>query len=194
MKNKRNLLFARAAALLLLAALTGLAPRTRAQTSDVMSREQLGALLDESGKALENLRAACNQAVPTALANRKDRRDLTFKDDLRENVLVPETEAQLTALKQTAANDLGAGELPGAQVNLANLRANLAVGIERFRAITDYWKDTGSLPPDARNPEWVTRSEQLRAAGIEPARHGAEAAALEARFTSRSRRAISYPP
>lgn len=183
MKNKRNRLLTPAAALLLLVAtLIGLVPAANAQTGGVLSREQLAALIDESSTALDKLRAARNQSVPTALANRDDRRGLTFKDDLRQNVFVPEVEARLTALKQTAASDLAAGDLPGAQLNLASLRKELAAEIERFKAITDYWKETGSLKPNASIPGWAARNEKLRSAGIEPAPHGAAAAAFETQF------------
>jgi hypothetical protein len=145
----------------------------------VLPRPQLEALLAESGKALENLRAARAQPVPRALANREDRRGVTFKDDLQQNVLTPEAENRLQSLQERAASDLQAGDLPGAQLAVADLRRELTIEIERFKAITEYWKEKSSLKPAPRRPDWVARNDTLRSSGIEPPPQSIEAAALE---------------
>jgi TonB family protein len=147
-----------------------------------MSRAQLEALLGESSTALNNLRAARNQSIPSALATREDRNGRTFKDDLRENVLLPEAETHLQSLEAAVAGDLRAGDLPGAQVNLVSLRRELALEIERFKAITDYWKEASSIKPRPLDRETPARINALRASGIEPPAADLEAAALETQF------------
>jgi len=176
---------ARGGCLLVLTAAACFAPAIHAQSGGVMSRQQLEALLGESSTTLDNLRAARKQSVPLAIANREDRRGLTFKDDLRQNVLLPEVETRLEALEATIATDLRAGDLPGAQLSLVSLRRELAGEIERFKAITDYWKEKSSLKPDPRNPGWSARNDTLRASGIDPPPHAVEAATLETQFHGR---------
>src|SRR5262245_2083041 len=155
-----------------------------AQSGGVMSRQQLEALLAESGKALDNLRAARNQSVPKALANRDDRRGLTFKDDLQQNVLTPEAESRLKSMAATAETQLRVDDASGAQLTLASMRRELTVEIERFKAITAYWTETSSLKPHPADFDTAARNDMLRANGFEPPPASVETASLEQRFYS----------
>jgi hypothetical protein len=131
----------------------------------VMSREQLQKLLDESGTVMTNLATARTQEVPKAISDQRDKRKTGIQDDLQKNVMPPETEARLKAMRESAAKDLAAGDLPGVQVTLANLRRGLTAEIERYQAIVAYWRDIG-----ARDlPNGVVDEALLRAHRVEPA-------------------------
>jgi hypothetical protein len=128
----------------------------------VMSRQQLQALLDESDKALKNLVIARDQTPPPALAIKRDKRGKGLGDDLQQNVVPPETQQKLEALETRAANDLRAGDLPGVQVELAELRGGLKAAIDKYQAIVDYWSQPVSQPV----AEGANRKATLQANGI----------------------------
>jgi hypothetical protein len=118
------------ACLVAAAALISAPGATRAQSAGVMSREQLQALVDESDKALKNLIIARDQTPPPALAFKRDKRSRVLTDDLKQHVVPPDTQKQLEALDARAKSDLEAGDLPGVQVELAELRRGLKTQIE----------------------------------------------------------------
>jgi hypothetical protein len=138
---------------------------TPAPAPAVMSREQLQKLLDESGTVVNNLVTARNQEVPKELADRKDKRGQTIKADLQDNVMRPEVETRLKSLRESAAKDLAAGDLPGVQVTLINLRRELTTEIERYQGIVAYWRDIGTRGL----PTGVADESVLRAHRVEPA-------------------------
>ncbi len=177
MNHTLDRIVAYGACLLTVATLASLCSPTRAQSGGVLSRQQLEALLMDSSKALENLAAVRNQSVPSALKGKQDLHGHTYKDDLQ-NVLPPEVQTRLGALKTTAADNLRDGDLPGAQLTLVPLHRELAAGIERFKAIVDYWNGVAQAPASG----FILRNSFLRTNGIEPATLSQEAEALEARF------------
>ena len=144
-------------------ALASAASTTQAQSTGVMSREQLQALIDESHKALQNLGAARDQKPPATIAFKRDKRGKALTDDLRQYVLPPDTEKRLGALEDGAKKDLQAGDLPGVQIGLAELRRSLAAEIARYQAIVDYWREPSSQP----FVEGEARKSTLLANGIE---------------------------
>ncbi len=131
----------------------------------VMTREQLQKLLDESGTVMTNLATARTQQLPKDVADKRDKRGQGIQDDLQKNVMSPETEARLKALRESAAKDLAAGDLPGVQVTLVNLRRGLTSEIERYQAIVAYWREIGA--PGYRLA--VVDEAFLRAHRVEPA-------------------------
>jgi len=133
-----------------------------AQTA-VLSREQLQALVDESGTALRNLIAARDQPPASALAFKRDKRGKSPTDDLKQYVLPQELQLKLETLEGNAARDLGAGDLPGVQFQLVELRQNLRAGIDRYQAITEYWRESASQP----YTEGAARKATLKANGID---------------------------
>jgi hypothetical protein len=143
--------------------LTSAVSTTHAQSSGVLSREQLQALIDESDKALVNLAAARDQKAPPMVAFKRDKRGKNLTDDLQKYVLTSDTEKRLNGLEDAARSDLKAGDLPGVQVGLAELRRNLAAEITRYQAIVDYWREPTSLPV----AEGSARKAVLQANGIE---------------------------
>src|SRR4051794_12964740 len=125
MNHGLDRVFAHGACLLILAALASLSSPARTQSGGVLSRQQLEALLADSGKALESLAAVRNQSMPSALKGKQDLHGHTYKDDLQ-SVLPPEVQTRLGALKNTAADNLRDGDLPGAQLTLVPLHRELA--------------------------------------------------------------------
>ena len=148
--------------LLLAAALASLPVIVHAQSNGVMSREQLQALIDESDKALKNLIVARDQTPPPALAFKRDKRGKGLSDDLRDNVVPPDTQKKLEALQSGATNDLRSGDLPGVQVELAELRRGLKAAIDEYQAIVEYWRQPISQPV----AEDAGRKATLQANGI----------------------------
>jgi hypothetical protein len=129
-----------------LAVLAAVSSVTHAQTTGVLSREQLQALIDESAKALKNLITARDQAPPPALAFKRDKRGKSLIDDLKHNVVPTELQKKLEALLKSARSDLHAGDLPGVQVELTDLRRSLKTEIEDYQAISEYWRESASNP------------------------------------------------
>jgi hypothetical protein len=129
----------------------------------VLPRERLQALLDESTNALRKLIAARDQPPDPALAFKRDRRGKTPTDDLKQGVLPLATQKKLETLEVNAANDLKAGDLPGVQIRLAEMRQGLAAEIERYHAIAAYWREPASQP----YVEGAARKATLKASGIE---------------------------
>jgi hypothetical protein len=132
--------------LLALATLASPAPPARAQGAAVLPREQLQKLLDESETALNNLIYARDQPPAPALAFKRDKRGKGPADDLKASVLPVDIEAQLRASLGNATSDFRAGDLPGAQINLGQMRQGLRTQIDRYQAITEYWRESASLP------------------------------------------------
>jgi hypothetical protein len=148
--------------LLALVALAWLPSAAPAQTTGVLSREQLQALIDESSKVLNNLVVARDQAPTPALAFKRDKRGKSPTDDLKQ-ILSPDTQKKFETLQTNATNDLKAGDLPGAQIQLGELRQGLRAGIERYQAITEYWREPVSQP----FAEGAARKSTLQANGVE---------------------------
>lgn len=148
--------------LLTAAALISTPVATRAQSTGVLSREQLQALVDESDKALKNLVIARDQTPAPALASRRDKRGLGLGDDLSHEVMPSDAQKKLEALQARAMSDLQAGDLPGVQVELADLRRGLKTEIEKYQAIVDYWNQ----PPSLTVAEDAGRKATLQANGI----------------------------
>jgi hypothetical protein len=134
-----------------------------AQATAVLSREKLQALLDESSTALRNLVAARDQPPAPALSFKRDKRGKSPTDDLKEYVLPHETQLKLETLESSAGRDLSAGDLPGVQFQVAELRQGLRAGIDRFQAITEYWREPTSQP----YTEGASRKATLKANGID---------------------------
>jgi hypothetical protein len=149
--------------LLALVTLASLPSPTRAQGSAVLSREQLQALITESSTALRNLIAARDQPPVPALAFKKDKRGKSPEDDLKQSVLSADLQKKLEELEAGATSDLQAGDLPGVQIRLVELRQALKAGIERYQAITEYWREPASQP----YTEGAARKDTLKANGIE---------------------------
>lgn len=139
------------------------APAPAPAQGAVLSREQLQALVDESSKALRNLVAARDQPPASGLAFKKDKRGKSPTEDLKQYVLPPETQSKLEALEANATRDLTAGDLPGVQIQLVELRKELKTGIERFQAITEYWREPVSQP----YTDGAGRKATLKANGID---------------------------
>ncbi len=150
---------------LALAASLSLPVAAQGSAPAVMSREQLQKLLDESGTVVNNLLTARNQNVPKEIAEQRDKRGKGLKDDLQQNVMPPEVETRMKGLRESAAKDLAAGDLPGVQVTLATLRRDLTTEIERYQAVIAYWRDIGAHPL----PAGVVDENLLRAHRVEPA-------------------------
>jgi hypothetical protein len=165
------------ACLIAAAALLSAPGTARAQSAAVMSREQLQALIDESDKALKNLVVARDQTPPPSLAFKRDKRGSALTDDLRQHVVPPDTQKKLEALEARAKSDLEAGDLPGVQVELAELRRGLKMQIEEYQAIVEYWSQPTSLPV----AEDASRKATLQANGIQ-APNQAEIDSLEAQL------------
>ena len=151
-----------AGGLCLLAIATSVSLHAQA-TAAVLSREQLQALVDESDRALRNLVAARDQPPAAALAFKRDKRGKNPADDLKQSVLPPDTQKKLETLHANAVNDLGAGDLPGVQIHLVELRQTLRTEIERYQAITEYWREPASQP----YTEGAARKATLKANGID---------------------------
>lgn len=129
----------------------------------MLPREQLQALIDESVQALRKLVAARDQPPEPALAFKRDRRGKAPTDDFKERLLPPATQKELEALQISTVSDFTAGDLPGVQIHLAQFRKGLKEEIERYQAITDYWREPASLP----YVEGAARKATLKANGIE---------------------------
>jgi hypothetical protein len=143
-------------------ALAAAVSTVHAQSAGVMPREKLQALIEESHTALVNLATARDQKPPPTVASRRDKRGKVLTDDLQQYVLPADTEQRLQALEAGARKDLQAGDLPGVQIGLAELRRDLAAGIERYQAIVDYWREPTSQP----FAEGEARKSTLQANGI----------------------------
>jgi hypothetical protein len=149
--------------LLAILALATLPALVLAQGTAVLSREQLQALIDESTQALQKLIAARDQPLEAALAFKRDRRGKTPTDDFKENLLQPDVQKKLEAAQMSATSDFRAGDLPGVQIHLGQLRQGLKAEIERYQAITEYWRTPASKP----YVEGAARKATLKANGIE---------------------------
>ena len=161
--TRRNRAGVASACLLTFVTLVSLPHATFGQGAAVLSREQLQALVDESGKALRNLIAARDQATPPALAFKKDKRGKSPTEDLKQYVLPQETQWKLETLESNATRDLSAGDLPGVQIQVVELRQGLKAGIDRFQAITEYWREPVSQP----YTEGAGRKATFKATGID---------------------------
>jgi hypothetical protein len=149
--------------LLVLVALGSLPRPAPAQSTGVLPREQLQGLIAESSKALDNLVLAREQPSSPALAFKRDRRGKNPTDDFKQSLLPMVTQLKLEALEIGAKKDLDAGDLPGAQIQLTELRQGLKTEIERYQAITEYWRETASQP----YVDGASRKTTLQANGIE---------------------------
>jgi TonB family protein len=151
MRSRRCISRAAWACLLALAILTAFAEAensaapasSNTQSTGVHSRQQLQGLLDDSKRALRNLIEARDPPPPPPRQPlpRPDKLGHTMASDLQQNVMTPETQARLEALHASATTDLRAGDLPGAQLKLGELQQQTKEELERYRAITAYWKE-----------------------------------------------------
>jgi len=106
-----------------------------------------------------------DQKPPPAVALKRDKRGKGLTDDLQQYVLPPATEKRLAALEEGAKKDLQAGDLPGVQIGLADLRRSLAAEIARYQAIVGLLARTNRPPQPFAGGE--ARKSTLQANGIE---------------------------
>ncbi len=135
----------------------------RLKAPPCLSREQLQALVDESGKALRNLIAARDQPPVPALAFKKDKRGKSPAEDLKQYVLPQELQLETGNARRQRGARSQCRRSSRRAVQVVELRQGLKAGIDRYQAITEYWRESASQP----YTEGAARKATLKANGID---------------------------
>ncbi len=131
--------------LTLLAGITG-------ADAQVLSRAELETALQSTKKNLKDLIGAKHQGLPGKFAFRQDALGRTMKDELKEQVLPSDRQTQLEKQLSSAESDLKAGDLPGAQIRLNEVRTTIKAEVERYQAVMEYWRLIGATSRVAVEP------------------------------------------